>query len=220
MQKLDHPPATTIFPAARLTDDSLHQDSGLDTGRRLLVIVSDSEMDTPATARRILEVAQAFESRVLFLGLTTDRLQESSLRRQLITLSTMVRDANLPFELKIETGRDWLDLIKSHWHEGDVLVCLAGQRAGTRRTMLGPLLQTNFSSTVYVINEPVQPERTRADWISPAVGWVGSISIILGFFWLQVRMDQLTRDWLNSVLLIISILVEVWLVWIWNSLFG
>lgn len=219
MQKLDHPPAK-IFPAVRFVDASVHADSGSDTSRRLLVIVSDSDIDAPAAARRILEVARTFKSRILFLGLCTDDAQEPTLRRQLITLSAMIRDENIPFELKIESGRDLLNIVRSNWRERDVLVCFSGQRAGTRRKPLGQLLESNFRSTVYVLDAGPQPEHARSKWKSTFLAWAGSIGILLGFFWLQVNIDQNPRNWAGMVMLIGSIPVEGLLIWVWNSLFG
>jgi len=52
------------------------------------------------------------------------------------------------------------------------------------------------------------------------MAWTGSIGIILGFLWLQVKTDPSSSNWMGTFLLMLSIPVEIWLVWIWNSLFG
>ena len=218
MQKLDHPPAK-IFPAVQFVDASIHADSGSGTSRRLLVIVSDSDIDAPAAARRVLEVADAFKSRIVFLGFSTNKTQEPSLHRQLITLSAMIRDENVPFEIKIESGSDLLNIVRANWREGDVLVCFSGQRAGTRRKPLWQLLESNFAATVYVLYNQSQPDLVQSSWVSPALAWAGSIGIVLGFFWLQVKIDQASSNWVGMAMLALSIFVETCLVWIWNSLF-
>jgi hypothetical protein len=46
------------------------------------------------------------------------------------------------------------------------------------------------------------------------------MAIIIGFGVLQARVVQLPEGWLQSVLLILSIIPEFWLIWVWNSLFG
>ena len=219
MQKLDHSPADTVFPAIRFIHASPPLDSGSDTSRRLLVVVSDTDIDPSAAARRILEVADVFKSPILFLGLCGDKTQEPGLHRQLITLSAMLRDEHVPFEIKVESGKDWLDNVRSHWREGDVLVCFSGQRAGTRRIQLGPLLQSNFRSTVYVLDTGVQPERAPSNWASTSLAWTGSIGILSGFLWLQIRIEQASSSWVGTAMLALSIFVEICLVWIWNSLF-
>ncbi len=49
------------------------------------------------------------------------------------------------------------------------------------------------------------------------VSWLGSIAIIAGFFWLQVQIDQLNKGWGHTVLLLLSVLGEAYLIWLWNS---
>ena len=219
MQKLDHPPAIITFPSARLVHASDHADSGPDTSRRLLVVVSDSDIGAPFAAGRILEIANALKSPILFLGLCNEDAQEPSLRRQLVLLSAMIRDENVPFEIKIESGRDWLSHVKSNWREGDALVCVAGQRTGTNRMLLAPLLQANFAATIYVLNNPSRPDRAQSNWISTVFVWAGSIGIVMGFLRLQIGIDQASSNWVGTAMLMFSILVEICLIWIWNSLF-
>lgn len=220
MQKLDHPPAEIVFSDIQVVGASTQVDHGSDSNRRLLVIVTDADFDAPATARRILKAANAFKSEVLFLGFWNDEKQEPSLHRQLITLSAMIRDEHVPFEIKIKSSRDWLNQVRSNWREGDVLVCFSGQRAGSHQTLIGPLLQSNFSSTIYVLNHQSQPESAQLNWKSTVFAWAGSIGIILGFLWMQINITQLSQDWSHTAWLYISIFAEVGLIWIWNSLFG
>ena len=219
MQKLDHPPAGLAFPVAVSNKASAQPAFGHGSDRRLLVVVSDSEMDSPAAARKIIEVASAFRSGILFLGLCADEMQEPSLRRQLITLSAMIRDANVPFESKVESGKDWLQLIRSNWREGDVLVCFNGQGAGARRGSLAALLESNFPATVYVLNSVSQPQRNPSNRLRTFIAWAGSIGIILGFFWLQTQLASLPRDWAHSALMYLSLFIEVGFILLWNSLF-
>lgn len=220
MQKLDQLPARIAFPSVELVDASSLRDSGFVDGRRLLVIVSDSDFDASAAARRILEVASAFKSGVLFLGLCANKTEEPSLHRQLVTLSAMIRDEHIPFELKVESGRNWLSLVRATWEEGDVLVCFSGQRAGARHTMLAPLLQSNFHSAIYVLDSVTQQEYQKPHWLFALLAWGGSIAILLGFFWLQVSIGRNPHNWATMFLLIGSIPLEGWLIWAWNSFLG
>lgn len=177
-------------------------------------------MDMPATARKILEAAEVFNSRIHLLGLYTDKLQESSLRRQLAMLSALIQDANVPVEFTVDSDKNWLAIVKSNWREGDMLACFAGQRASTGRSLPGLLIESNFPATVYVIGGEFQTEQTKPDRRSTVLVWAGSIGILLGFFWLQVKIDQALSNWLGMVMLILSVLVEAWLLWVWNGMVG
>ena len=212
MTKLDLRPPALMFPIASHSDPP--------PGRRLIVLFPDAESDYTPVVHRLWELAKAFGGRVQFLGLCNDAAREPGMRRQLVTLSALVGDGSVSVERKIEFGSNWLNAVKSNWQEGDVLVCFAEQRTGTHRKLLGQLLNSNLAAMVYVLNELTQPERVNLNWKSAALAWAGSISIILGFFWLQVKIDQASSNWTGMVVLMLSILVEVWLIWVWNSLLG
>ena len=211
MNKLDvSPPTLTVSPASF---------SDLQPVRRLIVLVPESEVDSALTARKIWELANALESRVQFLGLSKDAELEPSVRRQVVTLSAMVGDENIPVESKIEIGNDWLNAVKSEWHEGDVIVCYAEHRSGLTRRPLSQILESNLNATVYVLGGFHQDVHMHASWIFNTLAWAGSIAIILGFFWLQSKLGQFSTDWAYSTLLYISLIAEAGSIWAWNSLF-
>ena len=213
MQKLDHLPVRITQPLVVANEGASQAD------RRLVALVSNSEMDASAVARRILEIADAFRCPILFLGLCSDKLQESSLRRQLVTLSAMVRDEALAFETRIEIGKDWMKLIRANSRKGDVFICFSRQTAGLRGSMYHSLLQSDFASTVYVLDDAIPTEQERAPWLSSALAWTGSIFIILGFLWLQINALPLPNHAVSALTLMLSIPVEIWLILVWNSLF-
>ena len=211
MNKLDvSPPTFTVFPASF---------SNLQPVRRLIVLVPESEVDSALAVRKIWELANALESRVQFLGLSKDAEHEPSVRRQVVALSAMVGDEHIPVESKIEIGNDWLNAVKSEWHEGDVIVCYAEHRSGLTRRPLSQILESNLNATVYVLGGFHQEVYMRASWLINALAWAGSIAIILGFFWLQSKLGQFSTDWAYSTLLYISLIAEAGSIWAWNSLF-
>ncbi len=212
MNKIEvNSPALTVFPASFST---------LQPARRLIVLVPESEADTALAARKIWELANALECSIQFLGLSKDAEHEPRMRRQLVTLSAMVGYDNISVESKIEIGNDWLSMVRSNWHEGDVIVCFAGQNSGLARRPLNQVLESNLRATVYVLND-LHENNTRvySSWISPVIAWTGSIGIILGFFWLQSGLVRPSAEWTHTVLLYLSLFIEAGAIWIWNSLF-
>lgn len=211
MNKLDvSPPTFTVFPASF---------SELQPVRRLIVIVPESEVDSALAVRKIWELANALESRVQFLGLSKDAEHEPTVRRQLVALSAMVESDKISVESKIEIGNDWLNAVKSEWHEGDVIVCYAEQRSGLTRRPLSQILESNLNATVYVLGGFHQEVHMRSSWIFNTFAWAGSIGIILGFLWLQSKLGQFSTDWAYSTLLYISLFAEAGSIWAWNNLF-
>jgi hypothetical protein len=189
-----------------------------ETGRRLLVLVPDSDADISSAARKIWELANALGSRVQFLGLCKDEAREPSLRRQIIAMSSMVGGSNVSVESKIEFGGNWLDFVKSNLSKGDVIACFAEHRAGFTNRPVSQILESNLNATVYVLPE-FQLEYSRPGWMFSAMSWVGSIAIIVLFFWGQARLTQMPQDWAHTSLLYLSVFIEVGLMWLWNSLF-
>lgn len=219
-----NPPSSTLLPASH-PEPSKGYPPG-DSARQfptpfrnLVILVSDCELDAVAAAQKIWELAQTYGGRIQFLGLCGDVGQEPSLRRQLVTMSAMVANGNGPVEFKVEFGKSWLELVKENWRTGDVIVCFAEQHIGLLKKPLSQILKTNMNATVHVISGLYPPHSSRPNWLPGAMAWAGSIGIIVCFFWFDVKITQLPQDWAHITLLYLSLLIEVGLIWVWNSLF-
>jgi len=213
MNKLDNKPQPTSFS---ISTASL---SGSEPARRLIVPVP-ADADYTAATRRVWELAIATDTRVLLLGLCKDAAQEPGLRRQLVTMSALVGNGRVSTEAKVEIGTNWVNAVKSNYRTGDVIVCFAEQRAGLMHKPLSQILESNLNATVYILSGLYQPDRLRSNWLSTLILWLGFFGIIGGFSLLQVNIDPLSKDWVHTVTLMLSIPVEFWLIWVWNSLFG
>ena len=210
MTRLDSiPPASTSFPASL---------SELEPTRRLIVLVPNLETDHIHAIRRVWELANAQQANVQFLGLCEDTRQELSFRRALVSMSNMVQDGKVSTEAKVEIGTNWVDVIKRNYRTGDMIVCFAEQRVGLMHRPLGQILESNLDFPVYILSG-LYPQKYKSDWLSQGIVWLGSIGIIINFCILQVKIDQLPKDWFQNALLIFSIIPELWLIWVWNNLF-
>ena len=210
MTRLDSiPPASTSFPASL----SEHEPA-----RRLIVLVPNLETDYFHAIHRVWELANAQRVNVQFLGLCEDTRQELGFRRALVIMSAMVQDGNVPTEAKVEIGTSWVDAVKRNCHTGDMIVCFAEQRAGFLHRPLSQILKSNLNFPVYILSG-LYPQKTKSNWLSQVIVWLGCIGIIVSFCILQVRIDQLPKDWFQNALLVFSIIPELWLIWVWNSLF-
>lgn len=187
--------------------------------RRLIVLISADADDTAAT-RRVWELAHALECHILFLGLCPDAARESSHRRQLITMSAMVQDGKVCAEARVEVGSNWVNAVKSNLQDGDMIVCFAEQRTGLLHRPLSQILRANLNAPVYIISGLYSQNLSRPNWLSQTLSWAGSVGIIAGSFLLQIQIMSLSENWAQTTLLILSVMVEIWLIWGWNNLFG
>jgi hypothetical protein len=187
--------------------------------RRFLVLIPANSDFTPAT-RRISDLANTCGADVLFLGLCNDEAQELKLRREWVTLSALLQDARVSAEARIEMGMNWVDFIKSNYRAGDMIVCLAEQRAGLFHRPLSQILESNMDVPTYILSGLYGESHSRSNWLAEVIVWTGSIGIVAGFFLLQIQITALLQDGPQTALLILSVIAEAWLIKVWNSLFG
>ncbi len=219
MTRLDSRQTSLTYPDASHADASTSFNTSLDPARRLIVLVP-ADSDHGAMTRRIWELANATGTRVQFLGLCKDAVQEPSLRRGLVTMAALVQDGRVSTEAKVEIGTNWVEAVKRDLQTGDMIVCFAEQRAGLLLRPLSQILEANLDAPVYIISGLYTQRTSRSDWLYQIVAWTGSIGIIAGSFLLQIRLSLLPQDWAQTTLLILSVLVEIWLIGGWNSLFN
>lgn len=212
MKSIDTHTHAFVVPPASLPD--------LKPASRLIVLVPDLDVDFPAFAQKLKELAKAIESRVQLLGLSRDAAHEPGIRRRLVTLSAMMEEKDIFVESTVEIGRDWVDAVKSYWREGDVIVCFAEYRPGFNDKPLAQILERKLAAPIYIISGLYhEPVRTNSSLKKSILGWTGSIALLFGFFVLQVRLMEYPQDLIHSIGLYASILAETASIWFWNNLF-
>jgi hypothetical protein len=211
MNKLDViPPDLTISSASFPSPEPV---------RRLIVLVPTLEADLTLVTRRVWELANATDAYIQFLGLYSDPVQEPHLRRELVTMSVMVNDGRVTAEADVMFGKDWVDVVKTRVQAGDMVVCFAEQCVGLSRRPLSQILQSKLNVPLYILSDLYPQNDSRSNWPSQIAAWAGSIAIILGLFVFQAKIDHHAKDWTHTLLLLFSIPFEIWLIWVWNSLF-
>lgn len=217
MNKLNvHAPSFTNLSAVE-SDTSIHM-VNLERSRRLIVLIPP-DSDCTSVTRRICKLAGEMNSDIQLLGLCKDPNQEMALRRELVTVSALIRDAKVFVEMKVEVGTNWLDAVKRNYQDGDMLVCLAERPFGIRRRPLSQILESTLQAPIYILSE-TKSTRSQSNVLSQVIAWAGFIGIITVFFILQVKITQLPKDWFQTLLFILLLIPEFGLIWVWNSLFS
>ena len=222
MNKLDvSPHIFTLSPTSQL-DSSTRSASAQrpEPGRRLIVLFPASETDTPDLEHRIWEIARSLHLNVLLLSLTSDYDEEAQLRRKLITMAAVIKDPYVSTDIMIEHGNDWVKQVRKVWMEGDIVACYAGQKVGIMRKSLDQVLKSNLKATIYILSNYQPAVNQNSKFISQALFWSGSLAIIGGFLWAEVKIVQLPQDWAHDALIYSCVIVEIVLIFLWNSLFA
>jgi len=212
MNKLD------VSPHALTLISTVHLDEN--PGPRLIVLFPASETDSPDLSHRIWEIARSSHLNVLLFGLSNTYEEETQLRRKLVTLAAMITDPFISTEIVTEHGNDWVGQVRNIWRAGDIVACYAGQKVGILRKPLDQVLKSSLETTIYILSD-YQPAGNRKPTFTLQLSfWLGSLGILLGFLWTEMKIVHLPQDWAHNALLYLAIFVEVSLLWVWNSIFG
>lgn len=190
----------------------------VDQSRRVIVLIPPDSNAMNVT-RRICKLATDTNSDIQLLGVCKDVNQELALRRDLVTVSALIRDAKVFVEIKVEVGTNWIEAVRGNYQDGDMLVCIADYPIGIRKRPLSQILESTLKVPIYILSEAkaIQPQ---SNIFSQIFIWSGFLGIIAGFFVLEVKITQLPKDWLQTLLLILLLIPEFGLLWVWNSLFS
>jgi hypothetical protein len=184
-----------------------------------LIVLLPSDVDHTMMTRRIWELARSSGMQVLLLGLCEDRAREPACRRGLVSMASLLEDGKICVEVNVQTGTNWLAIVKSHYQAGDALVCVTNQFAGLSSSPLRHVLEASFNATTYILSSTA-PKEEKSNVLSQLIAWTGFIGIMIGFGILQASIVQLPKGGLQSSLLTLPILPEFWLIWLWNGRFG
>lgn len=210
MNKLDYKHQALNLPVAPPPD--------LEPACRLIVLVPSLDFDLDAVTRRVWELASGTGARIKFLSLYSDMAQEPGLRRRLATMAALVKDGTVSADSEVIWGRNWVEAVRSRRQAGDMVVCCSEQRAGLTKRPLSQILQSDLDIPLYVLSGLYPRGDSHPAWLPRIVVWVGFFAIILGFFILQIKIDQIAQE-LTITLQLLVTAVEFWLIWIWNNLF-
>jgi len=202
---------STLLPAISHAD--------LKISRHLLVLVP-TDLDYNAVTRRLWEIACRPGAHIQILGLCNDATQASAHRRELVTMASLLRGDNVSVNYEVEMGTNWLEAVKRNYQAGDLIVCPAEQHAGLLHRPLSQILRSNLNATVYVLSGLYPQPRTRSGGLSQVMPWVASLMIIVAAFLLQIQIISIPEGWAQTSLLMISVIGEIWLIWVWNKFFG
>jgi hypothetical protein len=186
---------------------------------RLIVLIPEN-VDCSRLTRRIWELANTTGSTVQLLGLCRNTAEEMSIRRELVTISALIQDAKIAVETRIEIGYNWLKAVKNNYQEGDMIVCIAEQSIGIRRQPLSQLLESTMHVPVYILSKIRTPKHQPKFLPKIITAWCGFAGIMIGFFFLQVKVIQMSKDGFQTLMLLLLLIPEFWFIKIWNSLFS
>jgi hypothetical protein len=192
----------------------------LPPAQRLVVLVPAGLSDESALAQHIWTLAQPRGLAVLFVGCVPRVEDEPALRRRLVLLAALTRDTDsVHADFRLSIGTDWIAPLRALGRPGDLVVCHAEQCAPWLAfgQPLERVLAGTLGRPVYRLSGYCQPEVSEAGRLArQAVFWIGALAVVASFFWIQVNVQRMTRDWMQTAVFIFTVLVEFALLAAWN----
>lgn len=186
---------------------------------RLVVVVPDVG-EVALLAGRIHEVAQARGQSVRLIGIPSESVPEIELRRKLALLAAFLRDAGSPVETRVEAGPDWAMGLRFLLNDQDLLACCTATNPQRGTQPLADLLASKFERSVYAFEDGDYLSLPSTNVLRRLAPWLSSIGVIVGFLWLQIQVSQLINATASTVLLLLTLPVEIGLIWLCNSSFA
>jgi hypothetical protein len=181
-----------------------------------MVLVPGPEADLTSVTRRVWDLAHATGAQVLFLGLCNNIADELVLKRTLVTASALMNSGGIASDSEIVVSRNWLDVVAERLQPRDMIVCSQVPGSGPHQKALHPILQADLGVPLYILSGTPTRDAARPRWLTAAAAWIGSLAIIIAFFSLQVKIDQLAGEW-SILLQLLCIAIEFALIWTLNK---
>lgn len=219
-RELDRAPASDgerLAPAAIVPEGQ-----PLPPARRLVVLILDGGIHEMELARKVWALASPARLDVLYLRLRCSPDEEAHERLSLANLASLTFDDFNHVHTAVSVDRDWVRAIQSHWRAGDLLVCYAGQMAPGPRLVPKPLAEVlagGLGLQVVVLHGS-PPRSPRRDPVLRFVQEILPFLIVGGMFLLQTRIVRFTQGATQTGLLLLSVIGEFWLIWVWNRSFN
>lgn len=184
-----------------------------------LIVLIPSGLNLSVTSRQIWQLATVVNMPVLLLSLGRVPKDEPGVRRELVTIMALLRGERLAAEMKIEIGRTWIGIVRAHYQSGDLVVCPATCRTGVPKRFLVEILGPKMNITVCDLADLCPQNKAPNEWGHILV-WPGLFGLLAGFGILQFEIVRLTGGGFQSLLLILSTILEFWLFGVWSNLFS
>ena len=192
--------------------------------QRLVVLIPPGDIDEQSVARRAYQLASGSHNNVLYLALDPRGEQAPFRRRQLASIASLTTGKEVNAEVRLCLEKTWFHALEKILAPGDLLVCLADHLIYDYfflRRKLGERLADHVSVPVYLangLNVGRTPETQQV--AREMVAWTAFFILLVAFSVLQVNIQRSTEKPVSTIMLCLSVLVEIYSLWKINEWIG
>jgi len=208
------PTISTPLPSIHAGDFLiLPENANVVATRRLVVLVPENELDERALAQRIWSLAAQGPLEVLFLALAPNWDAEAHLRRRLATLAALTGDRQVDASTQLACEANWVLAVEKVRQPGDLLICYDRHTSDSwrlQRQHLGAYLSTATNVPAYIlVGLVLGPSPRLLNMVRELLALAASLFVIMAFAWLQIRIDQAMDGGLSTLMLCLTVFVEI-----------
>ena len=200
----------------------LHEGDSLPPFRRLIVLLPPCELDEIGLASKIWRLGKGQEIAVLILFIVDNTRDESRMRWKSSALAALIRDEHIQVTTRLCSRKCWTSDLGKLLREDDLLVSIdvpAGSRAElTLDSTTMSLWPEPPGGVLTLANVALVGDSISSNWFQPVFMWIVTLGVIAGFLELQVRLIRRFSPWPSLPFLIVSVIAETTLVWLWTSI--
>jgi hypothetical protein len=190
---------------------------------RLLVVVPDHELDEARYAKKARSLADYYQLDIVFLGKLSEINDESYLRRRMITLAGISTTDVISSNFIISYQKRWKSIITKEYKPGDFVLIqkdLLEIHGLFHRFNVSEEISKKFGLNTIINNEfiPANPESGIVKAILPIIYWIGIMAILVISFVVESSIGQHTFGWIRTLAEISIVGIEIFSLWIWNSI--
>ena len=185
--------------------------------RRLIVLVPGGVFDEHTFVQQLREISLPAGGMVFFLAQATDPEQDHLAQQRLKRLTELMAGSGIQAGFKLVYADNWVQPVREVWQEGDELVCLEGHFVPGLLFAARPVakvLSASLDLPIHILRGIHVSKRHQAvsELVNEALVYAISILTIGVFFIIQVTIDQHIGGQAARVLIVLSMLVEFWLI--------
>jgi hypothetical protein len=199
-----------------------HSEIASKSPNRLIVLVPNQMLDEQNFAQQITTLSIEHTIPILLLDIIDSPNQQPSASIRLDNLTTLLTSISISAESRIIFISNWLVEFPKICRDNDLIVCLEEhtiQVRGGDHVPICEILPAVQNQPLLVLSSPyietriIQPSRrTELSW------WIIALVILIIFSTIQYYLIQTTSGWVESLLIILSILIELAVFYLWNKI--
>jgi hypothetical protein len=186
---------------------------------RLIVLIPEYCDDDFNIMQDINKLAKIEKRNVLLVAVADSENQMKLLSQRIAKYKSFISTINIEVSSTSTAPDSWVKSLKEIYHPGDTIVCQAEQSVIDNRfksVLISEFLTNHIQATVHCVAGNQFTHKTESKKDLYEIFWLlGFLLIITLFTWMEIKLDIVFHDSQQTILEMISVVIECLLLWLW-----